>query len=130
MRLTVCKGCAGSALVVQRIAASRAARAAYWRARHTQASEELRAAREIRRPCVVAVARFEVDETAVAALQAVPASDLCVGCHEEVEKVRGGLQEQEVDACLLVGCARWFGLPWPPRMTELRLCPSGSSLSY
>jgi hypothetical protein len=84
-----CKGCAGSAVVVQRLAASCAARAAYWRARYTQASEELRAGRERRRARVVAIARLEVDDKAVAALRAVPPCDLCVACHHEVEKVRG-----------------------------------------
>ncbi len=87
-KLPACKGCAGSRVVVQRLAASCAARAAYWRARYTQASEELRAGRERRRACVVAIARLEVDDKAVAALRAVPPCDLCTACHQEVEKVR------------------------------------------
>jgi hypothetical protein len=91
-----CKGCTGSAVVVQRLAASCAARAAYWRARYTQASEELRAGRERRRARVVAIARLEVDDKAVAALRAVPPCDVCVACHHEVEKVRRGLQGQQV----------------------------------
>jgi hypothetical protein len=84
-----CPGCPGGAGMPRRVAVSYAAYAAFAEARYTQLCEELKAVHEQRRFRVLAVPVYDLggEEECVAAMRAVPATDLCAACHQMLDKV-------------------------------------------
>ncbi len=73
----------------RRLAASCAGYAAFARARHAQCCEELRATHEDRPYRALAAPVFGLggEEECVAAMRAVPATDLCATCHKLLDGV-------------------------------------------
>jgi hypothetical protein len=84
-----CPGCPGGAGMPRRVAASYAAYAAFAEARYTQLCEELKALRKERRYRALAAPVYDLgcEEECVAAMRAVPATDLCSACHQVLDKV-------------------------------------------
>jgi hypothetical protein len=103
-----CVGCPGSDVVRRRLAASCAARAAWCLGKQAEALEMLRALEEgdmdgAHRLWHASTATFDLpeDDEAVAAMRAVPPTDVCSACHKALETVS---TTHAAFCCVAVAC--------------------------